>query len=329
MKYASGHYLFRLDIFWSTQQIARMYTSQLTAVIDILKMRPIFKMLLILLTSALLSQCKKDEPDIGVKIPDNHFFNALVELGIDKNNDGIINRSEAEAITLLELEQKNISNMSGIEAFINLELLNCSNNLLTSLDVSNNTALIFLSVASNQLTALDISANTALNGLDCGDNKLSALNVSQNIALQYLSCYDNQLTSLDVSNNNELERMHCNRNKLSMLDVSGAVALFELGCMNNRLITLDVSNLPNLGLLYCEDNLLTTLNISNAPAIYVLDCSNNQLMTLDVTDNTSLYDLFIKKMPSLYKVCVAEMPYPFYAYTFGSPNVYFTTDCSK
>jgi len=37
-------------------------------------------------------------------------------------------------------------------------------------------------------------------------------------------------------------------------------------------------------------------------------------------------------MPSLYKVCVWEMPFPpagVEVDTSGSPNVYFTTDCSK
>jgi len=36
-------------------------------------------------------------------------------------------------------------------------------------------------------------------------------------------------------------------------------------------------------------------------------------------------------MPSLYKVCVWEMPFPpafVDVYTENSPNVYFTTDCT-
>mgnify|MGYP000878151877 CR=1 FL=1 len=46
-------------------------------------------------------------------------------------------------------------------------MLDCDNNLLTVLDVSQNPALEVLSCVKNQLTALDVSHNTALRRLDC------------------------------------------------------------------------------------------------------------------------------------------------------------------
>jgi hypothetical protein len=42
--------------------------------------------------------------------------------------------------------------------------------------------------------------------------------------------------------------------------------------------------------------------------------------------------LTLVSMPSLYKVCVWKMPFPPTGVTVdtnGSPNVYFTMDCSK
>jgi hypothetical protein len=45
-----------------------------------------------------------------------------------------------------------------------------------------------------------------------------------------------------------------------------------------------------------------------------------------------LYWLYIMYIPTLYKVCVWEMPFPPTEVAInmeGSPNVYFTTDCSK
>jgi Leucine-rich repeat (LRR) protein len=78
----------------------------------------------------------------------------------------------------------------------------CYDNQLTSLDVSQNTALTILWCDDNQLTSLDVSQNTALTILWCDDNQLTSLDVSQNTALFNLSCADNQLTSLDVRNGN-------------------------------------------------------------------------------------------------------------------------------
>ena len=58
----------------------------------------------------------------------------------------------------------------------------------------------------------------------------------------------------------------------------------------------------------------------------------NQLSTLDVSHNAALTLLRLNEMPSLNKVCVWEMPFPpegVEVDTTGSPNVHFTTDCSK
>ena len=60
---------------------------------------------------------------------------------------------------------KNISDLTGIEAFVNLKSLNCFDNQLTSLDVSSNTALKRLICSRNQLK--ECSHNTALIRLDC------------------------------------------------------------------------------------------------------------------------------------------------------------------
>ena len=56
----------------------------------------------------------------NVNIPDTNFKNALIEAGIDTSGNGEISQDEAEAITYLDVSDKNISDMTGIEAFINL-----------------------------------------------------------------------------------------------------------------------------------------------------------------------------------------------------------------
>ena len=57
---------------------------------------------------------------------------------------------------------------------------------------------------SYQLTNLDVSNNTALKFLSCYINQLTHLDVSKNVSLVYLDCFINQLTNLDVSHNTEL-----------------------------------------------------------------------------------------------------------------------------
>ena len=126
-----------------------------------------------------------------VNIPDADFKNALLTHipVIDTNGDNEIQHSEAEAFTgALSLDDKNISNLTGIEAFTSVTQLYCH---------------------SNNLTSLDVSANTALQELYCFNNQLTSLNISTNTALQILDCYINELTSLDLSNNRALTFLAC------------------------------------------------------------------------------------------------------------------------
>lgn len=109
-------------------------------------------------------------------------------------------------------------------------------------------------------------------------------------------------------------------------------ALRNIYCSNNNLLTLDVSMNSNLGYLECYANLLETLIVSNA-TLGGIHCSDNFLVSLDISSCTELEVLFCANMPSLSEVCVWTLPFPpdgFYELdTTGSPNVFFTTDCSR
>lgn len=157
-------------------------------------MKATFRIILFLLLLSFLSQCRKDDP--VVNIPDNNFLNALIDQGVDTNGDGKISPEEAEVIISLDVREKSIADMTGIEKFINLDTLNCNNNQLTSLDVSNNTFLEYLSCRSNQLTSLDVSNNNALNWFDCGFNQLTSLDVTNNTTLTFLICNRNEVDNL-------------------------------------------------------------------------------------------------------------------------------------
>ena len=142
----------------------------------------------------------------NVNIPDANFKAYLVgNTAINTNGDAEIQVNEATAYNgMMNCNNMNINDLTGIEAFSALNYLNCDNNQLTSLDVSQNTALNYLFCILNTLTSLDVSQNTALTVLECRYNNITSLNVSQNTALNALFCNDNQLTSLDIRNGNNM-----------------------------------------------------------------------------------------------------------------------------
>ena len=145
----------------------------------------------------------------------------------------------------------------------NIVLLQCSENQLTSLDISRYPELQILFCLYNQLTTLDVSKNTALEDLWCDYNQLTSLDVSKNTVLAYLQCNYNQLTSLDVSKNTALNGL-CVRNcQLTTLDVSNNTALTQLLCSSNQITTLDVSANTELQWLSCHSNQLTSSALNN------------------------------------------------------------------
>jgi|SRR5690554_1009544 len=195
-----------------------------------------------------------------VNIPDPHFKNALLNHDnfggeiIDTNGDGEIQVSEAEAIIDLIVGDPflsgQIEDMTGIEAFINIKSLLCFRNKITSLNLSQNTALEYLSCGENRIQSLDLTNNINLITLDCFSNFLTELNVSQNIALQNIRCYENNLSNIDLTNNENLSVFIGNNNNFSNLDLTNNNQLIGLNCENNRLNHLNIQNNNNENFYY-------------------------------------------------------------------------------
>ena len=137
-------------------------------------------------------------------VPDDNFEQELINQGYDTVLDDYVLTSNINTITFLDINSQLISDLSGIEGFTDLNTLWCNDNMLNSIDVSNNIYLTELRCQGMLLTSLDISNNFNLLTLECSHNQLTSLDVSQNPSLTYLGCQSNQLTSLNLSNNTSL-----------------------------------------------------------------------------------------------------------------------------
>lgn len=184
----------------------------------------------------------------------DEIFRKLVSAQFDADQNGSLSEAELQAVTELNVAEKEIKSLQGVENFTNLAVLYCEKNALTTLDVSRNKALTMLWCNDNMLTELDVSANSQLVNLICSSNQLTTLNVSQNTKLTHLYCSGNALRALDVSSN---------------------TALLQLLCYDNALTVLDVSNNTGLETLYCISNNLTSLDLSHNTVLKVFQCSNN------------------------------------------------------
>ena len=167
-------------------------------------------------------------------------------------------------------EEEKIADAAGIEFLTGITALWLDNNQLTSIDVSNNTALITLWLTQNQLTSIDVSNNTALTQLGLSSNQLTSIDVSGNLSLLELGLANNQITSIDVSNNTALISLGVSMNQLTSIDVSNNPALTTLSVGLNQLTSIDVGNNPALTGLTVDGNQLTNIDLSNNMALTLL-----------------------------------------------------------
>jgi hypothetical protein len=146
----------------------------------------------------------------NVNIPDPYFKAYLVaNTAINTNGDSEIQVSEATAfngtINCSSISQGYIASLAGIEAFTSLTGLNCANNQITSIDVSNNLTLQTLICDRNDLINLDVSVNSVLTSLDCSINELVSLNVANGNNPNFTSlktAFNPLLTCIEVDNEN-------------------------------------------------------------------------------------------------------------------------------
>ena len=123
--------------------------------------------------------------------PDVNFRNWLLSQPYGK--DGVLTEKEIAEIAEINVSNKDIHDLKGIEYFTAVESLNLEKNQLKTVDLSENKDLAYLKVGWNKLSALDVSKNKALRFLICEGNSLTALNTSGCIALERIRCGRNQL----------------------------------------------------------------------------------------------------------------------------------------
>ncbi|GEM_PF-667359 len=155
--------------------------------------------------------------------PDD-IFRSYVSEEFDKDNDGRLTyQGEANSNyfnNIIDVSNKGLTSLKGIEHFPYLETLKCANNNLTSLDVSKLPQLQDLDCHSNQLTSLNVIKEKryrSLLKLNCSHNKLTRLDISQGIGDE-LDCSSNQLTYIDFSHCNDfLHKINISRNRIDAM----------------------------------------------------------------------------------------------------------------
>ncbi|MBX2978028.1 MAG: T9SS type A sorting domain-containing protein [Flavobacteriales bacterium] len=210
-----------------------------------------------------------------VTIPDPFFAGRLIELFPDCMNEELLDTSCPEVITatMLDLISAGITDLTGIEYFVNLDSLYCADNFLMEMPEMPAT-LTYLDCGLNMLSELP-TLPPGLTTLICAANMLEALPALPP-TLTWLEASFNSLAELPVLPAS-LAVLSCRGNSLVALPALPG-ALLELDCGANALAALP--SLPaNMSILMCDVNELTSLPALPA-ALTLLNCMDNALTAL-------------------------------------------------
>lgn len=164
---------------------------------------------------------------------DDNFYKCIVDTYNNNTASNISYETELKdtqlsSIGLLNCQNKDISDVSGLSKLTNLQILYLNNNKISSIDLSNNTLLTTLALGNNNLNEIDISKNTQLEYIYLQNNNLSKIDLTKNSKVFILAIDGNKLSNIDISNNS-----------LAILSIENNSFSKHLGIYKSEMYNLD------------------------------------------------------------------------------------------
>ena len=154
------------------------------------------------------------------QLNDSSFEKYLIEIGIDDILDGFVDTKKCLSVTSMDLSNKNIRDLTGLNVFKNLKVLVADNNFLENIDLSQNDKLEILSLSNNNLENIDLSSLPSLALLNLSSNNFNSLDVSS-------SSY---LYNLDIRKNPNLNCIKVSSTQIVDDWLKDSTAEFKLSC---------------------------------------------------------------------------------------------------
>jgi len=241
--------------------------------------------------------------DVSAMFACENFLNAIREyLDLDANE--AVTPANLRQIIALDVSSQGITSLAGLSFLTNLQRLYAADNVVASVDMTNNRSLTYLDVRGNWLESREVITGLragvllrfdpqAFNGRNitaefaCA-NFLAAVREAMGLAgtaqigaddaltVTALNMADRGITNTaGIANFANLATLNLANNPLRHLDLSSNIALQHLNVSGACLHTLNLQNNINLIQLNASRNHLTELNLT----------TNTQLAQVDVREN--------------------------------------------
>tara|TARA_R110000772_G_scaffold139226_2_gene248333 strand:- start:630 stop:1679 length:1050 start_codon:yes stop_codon:yes gene_type:complete len=273
-------------------------------------------------------------------IPDPNFEQALIDLGHDDVIDGQVLTSNISGVTNLNVSNKNIYELTGINSFTSLINLNCANNSITVLNLYDSPILDNLENIHCPFNGMDSLVFGFSSGgplfipdlkvLNCSHNNINEIDVQSFIYLESLSVTQNSIQNLKLNNPN-LIYLEAGDNNLDSLNLFHCYALSECSIFDGTLKTLITNDCGTLEQLVLDNNELLELDVSSNTYLADLQVNDNNLYCLNIKNGNISMSCNAENNPNLYCIEVNDVAYSTNQSVSGffgiDPQVIFSEDC--
>ena len=196
------------------------------------------------------------------------------------------NRELCERITHIKYANNPAKSLEWLKYFSNVQILDCSYNLLTSTSWAKYVPLLSnLDISGNY--PCDLSGLKVLSDLThfrCIDVKIGPiLDISCNPKIQVLNCSLNSIRQIIGINPKTILSIDCDFNQISLLDLSRFLLLVRLSCSVNKLKKLNFNGLKHLKFVKCDNNKITKIIGLKGLSLLTLICHTNRLKWLNLS----------------------------------------------
>lgn len=225
-----------------------------------------------------------------INIPDANFKIKLLSgystnlqgqpVSIDANQNGEIEVTEAQNIIALgtSFQGANISDLTGLEYFINLKNILLANNQISEFNFPTLTLLVSLYLGFNPISTFDMSNHPHLKQIYIHDTQIAFINFPPSNILEYFGSGNQPLTAIDAMNSTNLKSIMTQNTNVSKINIK-----------NTNI------NFNDAGMLWdCWQNIPLTYiccDAEDVPALttFSTNCGHNlSAITIDTTNTCAL-----------------------------------------
>ncbi|WP_304341502.1 cell wall-binding repeat-containing protein [Metaclostridioides mangenotii] len=212
-------------------------------------------------------------------IPDINLKQALME-----NMKKPISKENLSEVKELNLENKDITNIEGLQYCKTLKTLKLSSNEISDISqLKDLTSLNYLDLSSNEISDINLLEGlTSLKNLYLGLNKISDISSIKDLnSLISLSLYSNEISDISyLENLTSLTYLDINSNKISDISsLEGLTLIKELNLASNNISNIShLEKLTSINNLYLGSNKISDISsLEGLTSINNLDLSFNKI----------------------------------------------------